>query len=98
ITFKLADILEWLTTAEPCFDVYNLDFYGGFMNPGNDGLSRVREALNSATARHKVAKRSFTLCTTFNVRDRGAPNYDSFLDGVRNALSGTSNIEANYKT
>ena len=93
-----ADILEYLrASTTPCFDLYNLDFYGGFTNPKQDGSSRCREALRSLASRHREQQCSFALVATFNVRDRGVEQYDAFLNEVRAALDGFENVDANLK-
>jgi hypothetical protein len=93
-----ADILEYLrSSTTPCFEVYNLDFYGGFTNPKQDGRSRSREAIRSLASRHREQQCSFSVVATFNVRDRGVEQYDAFLNEVRSALDGFTNVESNLK-
>lgn len=93
-----ADLLDYLRlSTTQCFDLYNLDFYGGFTNPKRDGSSRCREAIRSLASRHREGKCSFAIIATFNVRDRGVEQYDAFLNEVRSALDGFSNVDANLK-
>jgi hypothetical protein len=93
-----ADILDYLrASTTPYFEVYNLDFYGGFTNPKQDGSSRCREAIRSLASRHREQQRSFALISTFNVRDRGVEQYDAFLNEVRAALENFENVDANLK-
>ncbi|MBZ5631457.1 MAG: hypothetical protein LAO06_21595 [Acidobacteriia bacterium] len=93
-----ADILEYLRSSTTgCFEVYNLDFYGGFTNPKHDGTSRCREAMRSLASHHREQQRSFVVIATFNVRDRGVEQYDAFINEVRSALDGFNNVEANLK-
>jgi hypothetical protein len=92
------DILDYLRSADtPCFDVYNLDFYGGFTNPKSDGSSRIREAIRSLVSRHREHRASLALIATFNVRDRGVEQYDSFLTEARSALEGFENVDVNLE-
>lgn len=92
------DILEYLRAPEtPCFDLYNLDFYGGFTNPKQDGSSGCREAIRSLASRHREHQRSFALIATYNVRDRGMEQYDAFINEVRSALDGFNNADTNLK-
>jgi hypothetical protein len=92
------DILEFLrSSATPCFELYNLDFYGGFTNPKQDGSSRCREAIRSLASRHREQQCSFVVIATFNVRDRGVEQYDAFLNEVKSALDGFNGIEPNLK-
>jgi hypothetical protein len=93
-----ADVLDYLgLSTTPCFDLYNLDFYGGFTNPKRDGTSRCREAIRSLASRHREQKCSFAIIATFNVRDRGVEQYDAFLNEVQSALEGFRNVETNLK-
>jgi len=92
------DILDYLRAADTsCFDVYNLDFYGGFTNPKRDGSSRVREAIRSLVSRHREHRSSFALIATFNIRDRGVEQYDAFISEVQSALEGFNNVDANLE-
>jgi hypothetical protein len=93
-----ADILDYLrNSGTPCFELYNLDFYGGFTNPKQDGSSRCREALRSLASRHREQQCSFAVVATFNIRDRGVEQYDAFLNEVRAALDGFDNVDANLR-
>ena len=93
-----ADILNYLRgPGTPCFDLYNLDFYGGFTNPQSDGASRCRDTILSLASRHREQKRSFALIATFNVRDRGVEQYDAFLKEVSARLQGLLNVASNLK-
>src|SRR6266481_7751050 len=81
------DILDYLRKpGTSCFDLYNLDFYGGFTNPKSDGTSRCREMILSLCSRHREQKLSFALIATFNVRDRGVEQYDLLLNDVNARL------------
>jgi len=90
------DILDYLRGDScPIFDVYNLDFCGGFTNPRRDGSSRCREAIRGLASRHRQHQSSFVLIATFNVRDRGVEQYDALLSEIRLALEGMANVDAN---
>lgn len=92
------DILDYLQRpTTPCFDLYNLDFYGGFTNPKSDGTSRCRDTILSLSSRHRERKRSFALIATFNVRDRGVDQYDAFMKEVSARLGGFLNVQSNLK-
>lgn len=92
------DILIYLRASDtPCFELYNLDFYAGFTNPKRDGSSRCREAVRSLASRHREHQFSFALIATFNIRDRGVEQYDAFINDVRSALDGFTNVDANLK-
>jgi hypothetical protein len=90
------DILDYLR-SDSCavFDVYNLDFCGGFTNPRRDGSSRCREAIRSLASRHRRDQLSFALIATFNIRDRGVEQYDALLSEIRLALEGLVNVDSN---
>ena len=90
------DILDFLVRADtPLFDVYNLDFCGGFTNPQKSGKSRCREAVRSIAERHRSREAPFVLVATFNIRDRGVEAYDQFLSELEDVLRGLDNVEEN---
>lgn len=93
IRFVKSDILDFLQNTSDCYDFYNLDFYGGFLNLGRKGVSRCIDALRSLFARHSARNHSFALITTFNVRDSGAREYLRFIDDIPQALDGWENVE-----
>jgi len=93
------DILEYLReSTTPCFELYNLDFFGGYTNPKQDGSSRCREAIRSLASRHRECQCSFVVIATFNIRDGGVQQYDAFLNEVRSALEGFDNVEPNLQS
>ena len=96
ITIVVADIMQYLIDAQQSFDLFNLDFYTGFVNPTKRARARSVDALRSVFTRQGQARRSFTLIVTFNVRDRGASEYLKFLDAARKELSGLSNVNENF--
>jgi|SRR5581483_1985150 len=92
------DIFEYLqASGTPCYDVYNLDLYGGFTYSRKSNSSPFREAVRSICARHRQEKRSFALISTFNVRDTGVEQYDSLLHEIKNCLEGLQGVETNLK-
>jgi hypothetical protein len=92
------DILSYLRdAATPCFDVYNLDFYGGFTYPKKDGSSRCREAIRSLASRHREQHASFVLISTFNIRDAGADQYDALMGELKQLLSAFKNVDSNLR-
>ena len=93
IHFVHTDILEFLYNTNDCYDLYNLDFFGGLINPTSTGKSRCVDAIRSLIHRQWARSQSFILIATFNVRDRGAVEYLAFIDNVPQALAGWQNIE-----
>jgi hypothetical protein len=92
------DILDYLRDAgSPCFDLYNLDFYGGFTYPKKDGSSRCREAIRSLTSRHREQRKSFALISTFNLRDTGADQYEALIEELKSFLTGSQNVDSNLR-
>jgi hypothetical protein len=89
------DILAFLVDARYCFDLYNLDFYGGLVYPGKAGSYRSTDALRRLFAEQAKGRRSFVLIATFNVRDRGASEYAEFLESARQGLLGRAHATAN---
>ena len=93
-----SDIFEYLQAIDtPCYDVYNLDLYGGFTYSRQSNSSPFREALRAICAKHRQERRSFALISTFNVRDTGVEQYDSLLNEIHNWLEGLEGVEANLK-
>lgn len=94
IHFVNANVLEFLCSTSDCYDVYNLDFYGGLIYRNARGNSRCVEAIRQLIHRQSVRQLSFALVTTFNVRDQGVKEYVAFIDDVPRALPGWPNIES----
>src|ERR1035438_3415998 len=90
------DIVQFLQrpTAE-CFDVYNLDFYGGFTHPRKEGNSACRDAIQSIVSRHRGQQSSFVLIATFNLRDHGFELYEALIEEIRQELSGHDGVVEN---
>jgi hypothetical protein len=93
IHFVNADVLEFLYSTNDCYDLYNLDFFGGLINPTSTGKSRCVEAIRNLIHRQSTRSHSFILVVTFNVRDRGVAEYLAFIDDVPKVLAGWQNIE-----
>jgi hypothetical protein len=92
------DIFHYLQAADtPCYDLYNLDMYGGFTYSRTSNSSPCRDAVRSISARHRLEKRSFALVSTFNVRDTGVQQYDSLLGEIRGCLEGLDGVDVNLK-
>ena len=92
IQFHCANIIEYLQQTQDSFDLYNLDFYGGFLFPKKQGESGCVEAMRAMIGRQRDKHRSFVLVATFNVRDKGLGAYLKFIDEVPSALSGWRNV------
>ncbi len=94
VEFCEGDVLDVLMNHNACYDVYNCDFYGGFIyQPGKQmARSRSTEAIRSLVERHRRQQRSFLFITTFNVRDTGAVEYTEFIDQVEQALGSSPSI------
>jgi hypothetical protein len=94
IHFVKNDILDFLKTSNDVYDLYNLDFYGGFLHANNRGASRCADAIRNLISRQASRANSFVLIATFNVRDKGAVEYLQFIDRVPKALRGWENVDA----
>lgn len=93
-----SDIFQYLqATDTPCYDVYNLDMYGGFTYSRKSNSSPCRDAVRSICARHRLEKRSFALISTFNVRDTGVEQYDALLTEIKGCLEGLDGVDVNLK-
>lgn len=98
IEFINADVLDYLLTTDKVFDIYNLDFYGGFVNRNKSGNPRCVKAIKNLIDRQATKQTSFILIATFNVRDTGAMEYLKFIDKIPKALKhGWENVEVNCK-
>lgn len=91
------DVLDYLIKSPNVFDIYNLDFYGGFLYPRKTGSERHVEGLRAIFGKQSKARRDFVLVTTFNVRESGAEEYLRFLDAVAIDLNSYRNCKANIK-
>ena len=93
VHFVHCDMLDFLINTDDVYDLYNLDFYGGFVYPNREGDSRCVDAVRSLIHRQSQRSHSFVLITTFNVRDKGAREYSKFIDSVPTALLGWEGIK-----
>jgi len=89
------DVRDYLLEESLAFDLYNLDFYGGFLNPSKNHGSRTIKALRALFAAQANSSRSFALITTFNLRESGGKDYLAFLDAAKAELSGLPNGPTN---
>lgn len=94
VRFVKDDILNYLRETSNVYDLYNLDFYGGFLHTNTRGNPRCADAIRSLIVRQANRENSFVLIATFNVRDKGAGEYMQFIDEVPRALTGWDNVEA----
>jgi hypothetical protein len=94
IHFVRNDVLDFIRESPEVYDLYNLDFYGGFLHTNNSGPPRCSDAISHLITRQASRGNSFVLITTFNVRDSGAGEYLHFIEEVPRALRGWENVEA----
>ncbi len=87
------NIYNVLSDRKGCYDLYNLDFYGGFLHTRSKRAPKCIEALRAMIARQGAAGQSFILICTFNVRDTGVPDYLKFIDEIPLALAGWRQVE-----
>lgn len=97
VTLHDANVLDFLVQTRDAFDLYNLDFYGGFLYPRKSGGARHIDGLRALFTTQAQARRDFILVTTFNVRESGAQEYLDFLDTVATELGSYRNCRANIK-
>jgi hypothetical protein len=95
ITFVKQEINDFLRKTNDVFDVYNLDFYGGFIYQKKKGVSNTVEALRALIERNRDQQTSFMLVTTFNVREKAGDEYDQFINQIPEALVGWKNVKEN---
>jgi hypothetical protein len=93
--FHPGNIYDYLRDCAEVFDLYNLDFYGGFLNRKGDGSANATDALAAMIARQGGKKRSFILVATFHARQNLIEDYDGLIDKVSERLSGYKNAKAN---
>jgi hypothetical protein len=83
------DIHQYLQTTSDCFDLYNLDLFGGFFFKREKTVPKSVDTIRQLVARHGKARRSFILICTFNARDTGVQDYLQFLDEIPKAIGGS---------
>ena len=93
VHFVYDNVLEYLANTHDAYDLFNLDFYGGFMYPSTGRNSRCVDAVRSVINRQSQRSHSFILIATFNVRDKGAEEYSQFIGDVPIALRGWEGVE-----
>ncbi len=91
----LDNIYDYVGNTTETFDLYNLDFYGGFLNRKKTGGSNATESLRQLVARHGTKPHSFILITTFQVRQNVTSEYDQFIDQLQKLLIGCKNVKEN---
>jgi len=91
------NVLDFLCTAKYCFDLYNLDFFGGFVYPRKLKDFRTIEALRHVFSEQARSKHSFIMICTFSVRDAGASEYSVFLESASQGLLGRINSNDNIR-
>ena len=67
--------------------LFNLDFYGGFVHKREDGSASIPEAIKSLIKRQAGFRESFILLMTFNLRDDDKIEYDEYIDNINKSLS-----------
>lgn len=67
--------------------LFNLDFYGGFVHLKDDGSASIPDALKSLIRRQATYRESFMLLSTFNLRDDDKVEYDDYISTIYKNLS-----------
>jgi hypothetical protein len=67
--------------------LFNLDFYGGFVHKKADGSASVPDALKALIRRQAEARESFILIATFQLRDSDKVEYDEYINTIHRSLS-----------
>lgn len=91
------NVLDFLSEKSEVYDLYNLDFYGGFLYPKKSGGAKSIEALRALFTKQARARRDFILITTFSLRESGAQEYLDFLNTVASELGSYANCKTNIK-
>jgi hypothetical protein len=94
---RTKNILDHLINGEYCYDLYNLDFFQGFVYPDKSGKSKSTEAIRQLFSEQAGCERSFVLIATLNARDTGGDDYKQFFDSVTQELKGKPNGIANIR-
>jgi hypothetical protein len=79
--------------------IFNLDFYGGFVHKREDGSASIPEAINSLIKKQADYRESFILLMTFNLRDDDKIEYDEYIGNIRTSLCQfpVKNLEKNIE-
>ncbi len=92
-----SNVLDYLLHEQYCFELYNLDLYGGLVYQNKNNACRTTDALRQLFSQQARNRQSFILICTFNVRDSGASEYFQFLGSVREGLSGRPQSDENIR-
>jgi len=95
VEFHELNVTEYLGITSKVFDLYNLDFYGGFLHETKSGASKTANAIRSLIHRQAENQRSFVLIATFNIRENAAAEYEKFLTAIPKTLHGWKGVKAN---
>lgn len=82
VHIRHSDIYDKINSSDKAFDIYNLDFLGGFLykkEQNSDSLKKI--FLNQ-----KLAKKDFILIYTFKLRDTGRHDYQKVLDDLYRSI------------
>ena len=83
------DVCETLVnTSIDKYELFNLDFYGGFINKKKDGSASNPLAIEHLVKRQADLKSSFILIMTFNLRDNDQVEYENYIRQIEGALKG----------
>lgn len=74
--------------------VINLDYYGGFLYPSNDGSDKHSESLGHISNHQERFREPFLLVLTFQIRDTGASHYDKFISNTLDAMEKSGGIRS----
>ena len=79
--------------------LFNLDFYGGFVHRKEDGSASIPDALKSLIRQQADFRESFILLSTFNLRDDDKVEYDEYIGTIYSNLSRYSvkNLDKNIE-
>lgn len=94
----LDDVSNALTNQTlPKYELFNLDFYGGFVNKKKDGSASNPLAIEYLVKRQAELAGSFVLVMTFNLRDNDQVEYETYIRQIQRALKGyrATGIEEN---
>jgi hypothetical protein len=89
------NVFDVLGNTHRTYDVYNIDLYGGFLNPNKKGVAKAVDAIRHIFQRQGKEGKPFALITTFNVREGGAKTYYEFLGKAKKELCDRPNATAN---
>jgi hypothetical protein len=76
------------------FRVVNLDYFGGFLYPSDDGSNKHSKSLDYLSKHQAKFGEPFLLFLTFQIRDDGADHYDHFIEETINAMENSGGIRS----